>query len=72
VLWDAETPTVPKTVNITVEYLRTASRQDTYARAEFTRRGRRICNVRIVAWQDDPERPVAAASAHFLVDPLEP
>ncbi len=69
ILWEADAPRVPKTVNITVEYLRSASKQDTFARAHFTRRGRRICNVRIVAWQDDPERPVAAATAHFLLEP---
>lgn len=71
ILWEAETPTVPKTVNITVEYLRTAARRDTFARASFTRHGRRVANVRVVAFQDDPERPVAAANAHFLIDPTE-
>jgi len=71
ILWEAQTPTVPKTINITVEYLRTASRQDTFARASFTRHGRRVANVRIVAFQDDPGRPVAAANAHFLIEPSE-
>lgn len=59
---------VPKTVNITVEYLRSARCVDTFARAHLVRLGRRIANLRIVAYQDDPARPVSAASAHFLLD----
>jgi len=66
-LWHGETTTVPKTINITVEYLRGARPQDVLARAEFTRRGRRVANVRVSAWQDDPDEPVAVATAHFLL-----
>jgi uncharacterized protein (TIGR00369 family) len=68
-LWQGETTAVPKTINITVEYLRSARAADVLARAEFTRRGRRVANVRVFAWQDDPERPVAVATAHFLLVP---
>ncbi len=66
-LWDGETDGIPKTINVTVEYLRGAGLQDTFARAEFTRHGRRVANVRVFAWQDDPERPVAIATTHFLL-----
>ncbi|MGD8316471.1 MAG: PaaI family thioesterase [Myxococcales bacterium] len=66
-LWHGETTTIPKTINITVEYLRGARAQDVLARAEFTRRGRRVANVRVFAWQDDPDEPVAVATAHFLL-----
>ena len=59
--------TVPKTINITVEYLRSGKPQDTFARAVFTKHGRRVANVRAYAWQDDPTKPVAAANAHFLL-----
>ncbi|MBC7172149.1 MAG: PaaI family thioesterase [Polyangiaceae bacterium] len=62
---------VPKTVNVTIEYLRSAAKVDTFARAHFIRHGRRIANVRIEAFQDDPSRPVAAANAHFLLEPDE-
>lgn len=58
---------VPKTVNITVEYLRSAQALDTFARATVTRHGRRVANVQVVAYQDDPAKPVAAANAHFLL-----
>ena len=63
----ARTTKVPKTVDISIEYLRSAGRVDTFARATVTRHGRRVANVRVVAYQDDPQRPVAAATAHFLL-----
>jgi uncharacterized protein (TIGR00369 family) len=66
-LWHGETTAVPKTINITVEYLRSARAEDVFARAVFTRHGRRVANVRVFAFQDDPERPVAVATAHFLL-----
>jgi uncharacterized protein (TIGR00369 family) len=69
-LWSAETVRVPKTINITVEYLQKAERgKDTFARAEFIRHGRRVANVRTFCWQDDPDKLVAAANAHFLLTP---
>ena len=66
-LWKGETTAVPKTINITVEYLRGARPQDVFAKAVFTRRGRRVANVRVFAYQDDPQKPVAVATAHFLL-----
>ena len=50
-----------KPVNITVEYLRGASEQRTFALARVTRAGRRIANVSAEAWQDDRAKPVATA-----------
>ena len=67
VLWDAEPTVLPRTINITIEYLRSARAVDTYARGIVTRHGRRVANVRAEAWQDDPARPVAIAYANFLV-----
>ncbi|MCA9575219.1 MAG: PaaI family thioesterase [Polyangiales bacterium] len=69
-LWSADTVRVPKTINITVEFLQKAERgKDTFARAEFIRHGRRVANVRTFCWQDDPNKLVAAANAHFLLTP---
>jgi uncharacterized protein (TIGR00369 family) len=66
-LWHGATESIPKTINITVEYLRGARPQDVLAKAVFTRHGRRVANVRVFAYQDDPEEPVAVATAHFLL-----
>ena len=66
-LWETETETVPKIVNITVDYLRSAGPRDVIAAARVTKQGRRMVNVFAEAWQDDRARPVANASAHFLI-----
>ncbi len=58
---------LPKTINITVDYLRPGRPQETFARARIDKRGRRVVNVRAVAWQDDPDKPIAVATGHFLV-----
>lgn len=61
------TPALPKTINITIEYLRPGGPTDTYAAGIITRQGRRVANVRAEAWQEDRAHPIAAASAHFLL-----
>ncbi len=66
-LWAAATPRIPKTISITIEYLRSARPTTTYARGEITHHGRRVATVRVLAWQDDPSKPVVAANAHFLL-----
>ncbi|NVB80564.1 MAG: PaaI family thioesterase [Kofleriaceae bacterium] len=66
-LWRAETIVLPKTITLTVDYLRSGGPKDTYARSTVTRHGRRVANVRVEAWQDDRNAPVATAHAIFLV-----
>lgn len=64
----AELSAFPKIVNITVEYLRGGQPDlDTFARATVTRHGRRVANVRAVAYQADASKPIATASTHFLL-----
>lgn len=66
-LWRAETVVVPKTITLTVDYLRSGGPVDTHARSVITRHGRRVANVRVEAWQADRAAPVATAHAIFLV-----
>lgn len=66
-LWSSATVLIPKTITITVDYMRSARPVDTHARGIVTRQGRRVANVRCEAWQDDPASPVASAHAHFLI-----
>ena len=47
--------------------LHTARVVDTHACATITRKGRRVANVRIEAWQDERAKPVALAHGHFLL-----
>jgi uncharacterized protein (TIGR00369 family) len=62
-----ETIVLPKTITLTIEYLRSGAPVDTHARGIVTRQGRRITNVRMEAWQTDRKAPVATAHAVFLV-----
>jgi acyl-coenzyme A thioesterase PaaI-like protein len=66
-LWRAETIVLPKTITVTVDYLRSGAPQDTHAVSTVTRHGRRVANVRATAWQGDRATPVATAHAIFLV-----
>ena len=66
-LWRAETIVLPKTITLTVDYLRSGGAVDTHARGIVTRHGKRVTNVRMEAWQTDRSAPVATAHAIFLV-----
>ena len=66
-LWRAETIVLPKTITLTVDYLRSGGAVDTHARGIVTRHGRRVTNVRMEAWQTDRSTPIATAHAIFLV-----
>ena len=57
----------PKTIDVTIEYLRPGRAQTTYARADVRKIGRRIANVHVEAWQDHRASPVAALRGHFLL-----
>jgi uncharacterized protein (TIGR00369 family) len=68
-LWEGAGGTVPKTINITIDYLRSTKVSDaTYARAIITKHGRRVANVQVRAWQQEEAKPIAAAHAHFLLN----
>ncbi len=60
-------PPTPKTVDVTIDYLRSGKPRDAYARAHVTKRGRRVANVRVEAWQDERARPIAIAHGHYLL-----
>lgn len=60
-------PRMPKTIDFTVDYLRSGLPRDAYARARVNRSGRRYASVHVEAWQDNRSRPFAQASGHFLM-----
>ena len=70
---DAETlsretmPRMPKTIDFTVDYLRSGLPRYAYARARVNRSGRRYASVHVEAWQDKRSRLFAQASGHFLM-----
>ena len=64
---DDYAPVMPKPIDITFDYLRSGKPRDTYARALVQRRGRRVANVRIEAWQEERAKLIAAAHGNFLL-----
>lgn len=68
---------VPKAVNFSIDYLRSASAADVHAACEVARQGRRVAQVQVRCWQDEPGHPgrtreIALGRAHFLLDALPP
>jgi uncharacterized protein (TIGR00369 family) len=68
-LWAIDSVTLPRTINITVDYLRPARAETLHAHGIITKLGRQVVNVRIEAWHQSPEKPVAHGHAHFLIAP---
>jgi acyl-coenzyme A thioesterase PaaI-like protein len=60
-------PRLPKTIEFSVDYLRSGLPRDAYARAQVNRSGRRYASVHVEAWQDNRGRPFAQATGHFLM-----
>jgi uncharacterized protein (TIGR00369 family) len=59
---------IPKTIDFSIDYLRSAGPRESHASCQVTRLGRRVAQVQVVCWQDRPEVPVALARAHLLLN----
>ncbi len=71
-LHDTDCERLPKTVDISIDYLRpTRADRKTFGQAIVTRRGRRVANVRCELWQQDRSTPVAASHGHFVLAPVD-
>ena len=62
---------MPRSVDVSIDYLRSGRPMDTYARAHINRVGRRIANVQVEAWQEERSRPIAALRGHFMLTPAD-
>ena len=60
-------PRVPKTVDFSVDYLRSGLPRDAYARARINRSGRRYASVHVEGWQDNRDRLFAQGTGHFVM-----
>ncbi|UOO87017.1 PaaI family thioesterase [Neisseria arctica] len=56
---------IPKMINFSIDYLRSARPEAAYARCILTRQGSRIANLSVEAWQADESKPFAIARCHF-------
>lgn len=61
---------LPKIIDFSIDYLRTAQQKPVRARCTLVREGKRLANVRVIAWQQDEAQPVASARMHFLLAEL--
>ena len=56
-----------KPINVSVNFMRGGTSQDTYAAAVVTRLGSRVANVEAHAWQQDRAKPIAAAQMNVML-----
>ena len=56
-----------KPINLTLDFMRGGRDKPTRARGTVTRLGNRVANVEAIAWQDEPDRPIAAARMNYLI-----
>lgn len=66
-LWRADEAVLPRTITLTIDYLRSGRPVDTLCRAQVVRRGRRVVVVAVRAYQEDESKPIATATVHLLV-----
>lgn len=60
-------PSMPKTIDIAVDYLRSGRPRETFARATVQKAGRRVAHLHVEAWQDNRARPIAMLRGNFLM-----
>ena len=59
---------VPKIIDFSIDYIRACRLETTFAACEVLRRGRKVTNIAIRVWQQDPNVLAATARAHYLLD----
>jgi uncharacterized protein (TIGR00369 family) len=52
---------LPKTITLTIDYLRSGKPRDTYAVAKIVKAGRRVTTLQATAFQEDESQPIATA-----------
>ena len=62
---------LPKPIGVNVDYLRRGRPMDCFARAQIFKQGARVANLRVRAWQQDFDTPIATLTGHFLLKPAE-
>ena len=58
---------LPRPIGINLDYLRRGQPRDTYARAIIAKRGSRVANVRVRAWQASYDEPISILHGHFML-----
>ena len=66
-MWNADMSAIPKTIDFSIDFLRSGQPRNTYATVHVVKPGRRVAAVRVEAWQENPAKPIAAAHCNFLM-----
>lgn len=66
-MWVRASLEMPKTIDFSIDYLRSGRAQDTYGQCRITRQGKRVAHAHIDAWQNDRGTPIAASRIHLLL-----
>jgi len=69
-LFDTSCERLPKTIDVSIDYLRSGRPRPTFGRAIVTRHGRRVANVRSEIWQEERGKPVGVSHGHYLLTPI--
>ena len=64
---DGRLPPLPKTIDITIDYLRRGRPREMFARTRVQKAGRRVAHLHVEAWQDERARPIAMLRGNFLM-----
>ncbi len=64
---DEPAPPRIKPVTVTVDFMRGGRERDTIAYARIARLGARAANVESYAWQESPEKPIAASRLTLML-----
>ncbi|NDG38538.1 MAG: phenylacetic acid degradation protein [Betaproteobacteria bacterium] len=62
----------PKSIDFSVDYLRSGRPEECFAACEVVRLGSRVALVQVRCWQSSPDNPIAVARGHFLLTAAEP
>ena len=60
-------PRLPKVIDFSVDYLRSARATDCWATCDVARMGSRVAAISVRCWQESESRPIATARAHLLL-----
>jgi uncharacterized protein (TIGR00369 family) len=67
IIWMQESSELPRTIDFSLDYLRSGKAETLYAKCTVSKKGRRVANVVVSAWQENAERPIAVARSHILL-----
>ena len=66
-LWHRDSATLPEAIDFNIDFLRSGKMLDTFANMHIVKIGARVANIRVAAWQSDPDKPIAIGNGNFLL-----